>query len=167
MVHDHIVRAAAIAAVALSAGCASVTSTPPEGGASGARPATQPGAAGGVPAATMDAYKKQVAKHIVAASPQAFDGPLPEILKSVVVLDLTVDREGKVVKASVRRSNGYKDLEASALESVRRAGPLPAPASAVHRGAPSVSYVETWLFRDDGRFQIRSLAAPQPVTASN
>jgi TonB family protein len=106
----------------------------------------------------MDGYKKQAAKHIVAASPQAFEGRLPEILKSVVVLDLTVDREGKVVKASVRRSNGYKELEATALESVRRAGRLPAPTLAVHRGAPTISYVETWLFRDDG--SSRSAAWP-------
>jgi protein TonB len=167
MVHDRMIRAAALAAVALSAGCASLTSTPPDGAAPGAQPAAQAPAAGGVPALTMDGYKKQAAKHIVAASPQAFEGRLPEILKSVVVLDLTVDREGKVVKASVRRSNGYKELEATALESVRRAGRLPAPTLAVHRGASTISYVETWLFRDDGKFQIRSLAEPQPVTASN
>jgi protein TonB len=167
MVHHHMVRAAAFAAVALSAGCASLTSTPPGGAATDAQPAAQAPAAGGAPALTIDGYKKQAAKHIVSTSPQAFEGRLPEILKSVVVLDLTVDREGKVVKASVRRSNGYKDLEATALESVRRAGRLPAPTAAVHRGAPTISYVETWLFRDDGKFQIRSLAEPQPVTASN
>ena len=163
MVHHHMVRAVALAAVALSAGCASLTSAPPGGTATDAQPA-----AGGIPALTLDGYKKQAAKHIVATSPEAFDGRLPEILKSVVVLDLTVDRDGKVVKASVRRSNGYKELEATALESVRRAGRLPAPAFAVHRGAPTISYVETWLFRADGRFQIRSLVVePQPgATAS-
>lgn len=168
MVHIRMVRAAVTAAVALSAGCASLTSTPPEGTASGAQPAAQAPAAGTASAVTMDGYKKQAAKHIVASSPQAFEGRLPEILKSVVVLDLTVDREGKVVKVSVRRSNGYKDLEATALESVRRAGRLPAPAFAVHRGTPTISYVETWLFRDDGKFQIRSLVVePQPgATAS-
>jgi protein TonB len=89
------------------------------------------------------------------------------MLKSVVVLDLTVDRDGNVVKATVRRSNGYKELESVALASVRRAGKLPAPSVAVHRGASTVTYLETWLFRADGRFQIRSLAEPQPVTAAS
>jgi periplasmic protein TonB len=152
------IRAAALAAVALTAGCAAFTSAPPPD-------AGQP-AASVAPALTLEGYKKQAARHIVAASPEAFDGKLPEILKSVVVLDLTIDRDGKVVKATVRRSNGYKDLEATALESMRRAGRLPAPSVAVHRGAPTITYLETWLFRADGRFQIRSLAEPQPVAAA-
>jgi protein TonB len=163
MSYDRSICAAALAAVALTAGCAAFTSAPPP---DAGQPAAQAPAAAVVPALTLEGYKKQAAKHIVAASPEAFDGKLPEILKSVVVIDLTVDREGKVVKATVRRSNGYKDLEATALESVRRAGRLPAPSLAVHRGAPTISYLETWLFRADGRFQIRSLAEPQPVTAA-
>jgi protein TonB len=164
----HMIRAAALAAVALAAGCASLTSAPPEGAATDGKPAARAPATGGAPALTLDGYKKQAAQHIVASSPEAFDGQLPEILKSVVVLDLTVDRDGKVVKASVRRSNGYKDLEAKALESVRRAGRLPAPSLAVHRGATTISYVETWLFRADGRFQIRSLVVePQPGASAS
>ena len=158
------IRAAALAAVALTAGCASFTSAPPPDAGPTAAPAP---AASVAPALTLESYKKQAARRIVAASPAAFDGKLPEILKSVVVLDLTIDRDGKVVKATVRRSNGYKDLEATALESVRRAGRLPAPSAAVHRGAPTITYLETWLFRDDGRFQIRSLAEPQPVAAAS
>ena len=157
------IRAAALAAVALTAGCAALTSAPPP---DAGQPAAQAPAASVAPALTLEGYKKQAARHIVAASPEAFDGKLPEILKSVVVLDLTIDRDGKVVKATVRRSNGYKDLEATALESMRRAGRLPAPSVAVHRGAPTITYLETWLFRADGRFQIRSLAEPQPVAAA-
>ena len=159
MSYDRSIRAAALVAVALTAGCAGVTTAPP--------PDARPPAASIVPALSLEGYKKQAAKHIVAASPDAFDGQLPEILKSVVVLDLTIDRDGKVVKATVRRSNGYKDLEATALDSVRRAGRLPAPSAAVHRGAPTITYLETWLFRADGRFQIRSLAEPQPVAAAS
>ncbi len=163
MSYDRSIRMAALAAVALTAGCAAITSTPPP---DAGQPAAQSPAPSVVPALTLEGYKKQAAKQIVAASPEAFDGKLPEILKSVVVLDLTIDRDGKVVKATVRRSNGYKELEATALESVRRAGRLPAPSVAVHRGAPTIAYLETWLFRADGRFQIRSLAEPQPVAAA-
>ncbi len=160
MTYDRSIRVTALAAVALAAGCTAMTSAPPP---DAGQPAAQAPAA---PALTLEGYKKQAAKHIVAASPDAFDGKLPEILKSVVVLDLTIDRDGKVVKATVRRSNGYRELEATALDSVRRAGRLPAPSVAVHRGAPTITYLETWLFRADGRFQIRSLAEPQPVAAA-
>jgi protein TonB len=168
MHHDRFVRALALAAVTLSAGCASLTSAPPEGGTPAAQPKAESSGASALPALSLEGYKKQAAKHIVAASPEAFEGQLPEILKSVVVLDLTIDRDGKVVKASVRRSNGYKELEATALESVRRAGRLPALTLAVHRGAPTISYLETWLFRSDGKFQLRSLVVePQPGASAS
>jgi len=155
--------AAAAALAALAAGCASMGEPPSDRAA--VEPAAEAAAAPTPPSATLDGYKRQAARKIVAAHPASFEGDLPPMLKSVVVLDITVDRNGKVVKASVRRSNGYKDLEQVALESVRKAGTLPAPSVAVHRGAATVSYVETWLFRADGRFQIRSLAEPQKVVA--
>jgi protein TonB len=154
---------AAAAFATLVAGCASVSQPPSERTAAG--PAAEAAAAPALPSVTLDGYKRLAARKIVAVHPASFEGDLPPMLKSVVVLDITVDRDGKVVRASVRRSNGYKDLEQTALESVRKAAPLPAPSVAVHRGATTVSYVETWLFRADGRFQIRSLAEPQKVVA--
>ncbi len=139
------------------------------------RPSTQPQASGepskverkaisrAAPTATLDAYKAQVAEHIRASSSETFEGTLPEILKSLVVLDITLDNEGQVARVAVRRSNGFKQLERVALESVRKAGPFPAPSEKVLAGGSSVSYLETWLFRADGKFQIRSLVKePQP-----
>jgi len=112
----------------------------------------------------LDAYKQAVAQHIAQHSGGGtFDGRLPEILKSVVVLDITIDADGKPTRVKVHRSNGFKNLERIAMESVERAGPLPAPSADVMRGRTSVSYMETWLFRNDGRYQIRSLVTePQP-----
>jgi hypothetical protein len=48
-------------------------------------------------------------------------------------------------------------LENRALESVRRAAPYQAPAFTVRRSDGSVNFLETFLFRDDGRFRILSL----------
>jgi TonB family protein len=115
-------------------------------------------------AASLDIYKQHAAKRIAAASPERQADSLPPILKSVVVLDISVDRDGNPVHVSVRRSNGYKDLERAAVESVKRAGPLPAPSSAVLAGHMTVSYTETWLFRPDGRYQIRSIADEQDLS---
>lgn len=139
------------------------------------RPSTHPQASGelskverkaisrAATAATLDAYKAEVAERIRSASGETFEGTLPEILKSLVVLDITLDNEGRVARVAVRRSNGFKHLEQVALDSVRKAGPFPAPSGTVLAGGGSVSYLETWLFRDDGKFQIRSLVKePQP-----
>jgi periplasmic protein TonB len=110
-----------------------------------------------LPALTLDGYKKTVAERIASASPDIFSEPLPEMFKSIVVLDITIDREGRLAQVSVRRSNGYKALENRAIESVKRAAPFAAPAFTVRGRDGSVRYLETFLFRDDGRFRIRSL----------
>lgn len=115
------------------------------------------------PPKDITAYKTQVAARIADGHTQMFSGELPPILKSVVVLDVTVDRDGKPTRVLVSRSNGFKDLEKVAIESVRRAGVFPAPTAAVLQGRGNVRYLETWLFRADGKFQLRSLVTqPQP-----
>ena len=112
-----------------------------------------------MPPLTLDGYKREFARQVARASPGFFDDPLPEMFKSIVVLDITIDRDGRLVQVSVRRSNGYKALEHAALSSVRRAAPYAAPSWSVRRSDGSVKFLETFLFRDDGRFQIRSLVA--------
>jgi protein TonB len=112
-----------------------------------------------VPPLTLEGYKKEFAQRVALASPELFEDPLPEMFKSIVVLDITIDRDGGLAKVSVRRSNGYKALEIAALNSVHRAAPYAAPSWTVRRSDGSVNFLETFLFRDDGRFQIRSLVA--------
>ncbi len=112
-----------------------------------------------IPPLTLDGYKKEFARQVASASPDVFDEPLPEMLKSVVVLDVTIGQDGRLVRVAVRRSNGYKALEALAMDSVRRAAPFPAPAWSVRRADGTVNFLETFLFRGDGRFRIRSLVA--------
>ena len=102
-------------------------------------------------------YKRGVAHRIVQTSAQTYSEPLPEVMKSIVVLEITVDRGGRPTAISVYRSNGYVALEERALASVAKAAPFPPPAPAVLRGGASVSFLETFLFRDDDFFQVRSL----------
>jgi periplasmic protein TonB len=109
-------------------------------------------------AGTLDAYKADVARHIHRASArETFEGAAPPLLKSIVVLSITIE-PGGTVHAKVVRSNGFRALEARALRSVRRATPIPRWSGA---GGRPIHYYETWLFRSDGRFQIRSIAPPQ------
>jgi protein TonB len=125
----------------------------PPGPVSKPTPASKPMAR----ARTLDGYKIEVAKRIASTSPDLFADPLPEVLKSIVVLDIAIGRDGVPHQVSVRRSNGFRHLEQKAEASVRKAAPFAAPGPEVLRGASSVRFLETFLFREDGRFQIRSL----------
>jgi periplasmic protein TonB len=108
-------------------------------------------------ATTLPDYKIEVAKQIASASADLFSDPIPEVLKSIVVLDIRIGRDGAPQQVSVRRSNGFRQLEQRAESNVRKAAPFSAPAPELLRGASSVQFLETFLFRDDGRFQILSL----------
>jgi protein TonB len=140
---------AALAVALMVAACAPPTPPPPAPPARSAAP-------------TLDAYKREAASRITQRNADSIADALPPILKSVVVLDITVDRDGRPVVVAVRRSNGYRELEQAAIASVHRAGPFPAPPPALLEGTNTVTYVETWLFRPDGRFQVRSVAGVQP-----
>ena len=147
--------------IAILAACSSTAPAPAAPAASpavaSARPAPAPTPF--IPPLTLDGYKKSVAERIASVSPDIFVEPLPEMFKSIVVLDITIDREGRLAQVSVRRSNGYQALERKAMDSVRRAAPFVAPAFTVRGRNGTVSFLETFLFRDDGRYQIRSLVA--------
>ncbi|HLX79677.1 MAG TPA: TonB family protein [Burkholderiales bacterium] len=137
------------------------TRPPEQTAARQATPPSQPAPAPMIPPLTLDGYKKEFARRVAYASPDIFDDPLPEMFKSIVVLDIAVDREGRLTRVAVRRSNGYKALENRAMDSVHRAAPFDAPAFALRGHDGSVNFLETFLFRDDGRFQIRSLVGAQ------
>ena len=97
-----------------------------------------------------DTYRRDFAQKIATVNRDAIADSLPEMLKSIVVLNVSIDSRGNLTDVSVRRGNGYTDLEQRAMQSVRRAAPYAAPGQ-------QLSFLETFLFRDDGRFQIRSL----------
>lgn len=82
------------------------------------------------------------------------------MLPAIVVLNITVDRAGRVTRVVVQRS---RDPDASnvALASMERSGVLPAPHRRIDANLPSLTFSETFLFDRDYRFQLRSIAGPQ------
>jgi protein TonB len=113
------------------------------------------------PSAGLDAYKTQVAYHVMRQNPnQTFSGKLPPMLPAIVVLNITVDKDGRVKDVEVQRS---RDPDASrvAVDSMRRSGPLPKPAKLLANNADALTFSETFLFNDQYRFQLRSVAGPQ------
>ena len=108
------------------------------------------------PPQTLEDYKRGVAKRIAVANGALDVAPLPAMLKSVIVLEITVDSAGAPLAVSVLRTNGYAPLTQRAIASVIDAGPFAAPAPALLQD-DAVSFLETFLFRDDDSFQLRSL----------
>jgi protein TonB len=147
----------------LAAACGKPPAPPPEAPAAPPQ-AQQPRAATASklppPKTPLDAYKRELAQRILASNAaQTFEGKPPDILYAVVVLQFTVDRAGKVTALKTLRSR-HPPQERLALASVRAAAPFPAPPAALLRRG-TLEVAETWLFREDGKFQIRSLAEAQ------
>jgi len=157
-----IKRALGVAAFVLAA-CSAPA--PPESPAPPPRPQATPSpqatpAAPGPTLAPLDRYKRDIAREILKANAAStYDGAPPPLLRAVVVLELTIDGKGAVTGIKTLRTRDT-ELAAAATKSVRAAAPLPAPPrELLQRG--QIAFAETWLFRDDGRFQVRSLAEVQ------
>ncbi len=122
-------------------------------------PTTVPSPSAPSPAG-LDDYKTQVARHVADHNRErAYTGTLPPMLPAIVVVEITVDREGQLADVAVQRS---RDPDASeiALASVRRSAPLPPPQQ-LAQAAGRLTFSETFLFADSERYQLRSLAGPQ------
>ncbi|XUW89199.1 TonB family protein [Burkholderia sp. M6-3] len=118
-----------------------------------------------VNSATLDQYREAVAQRIVERNPSyVLRGTPQAMLRSLVVVSFTVDRNGHVVSSSVYRTNGDDEAESTALATLRRASPLPLPPGKLLDGRGQLELFEDWLFNDDGKFQLRELASPQALT---
>ena len=114
------------------------------------------------PAATIEAYKQQVAQQIMDANtPFTFSGRLPPMLPAIVVLDLSVGRDGALKSVRVHRSRD-SDASHAALAAVRRVPDAFPPAAQLMRSRDrTLDFSETFLFNDEYRFQLRTLSGPQ------
>jgi periplasmic protein TonB len=158
------IRIAILLAAGVLAGCATRTADSPA-----ARPADKSGRAEKSDtlsdmtssANTLDGYKRDLALRISqVSSGKVYPGRPQALLRSVVVMRYAVDAHGQLLRSEILRSNRDRETESIALASLRSAAPFPRPAShLLHHGKLEVS--ETWLFNNDGRFQLRTIAQPQ------
>ena len=115
-----------------------------------------------VPVQTLDDYKHRVAQRIFERNPSlVLKGTPQAMLRSFVVVSFTVDRGGRLVESSVYRTNGDDEAEATALASLRRAAPLPAPPARLLNGNGQLELFEGWMFNDNGQFQLQTSHSPQ------
>ena len=170
----HLPIAIISAVIVAAAGCGSAppsptaTSAPPVSAPAPAAPSAAPVAAG--PSAgprlasrdpALEQWKRQAAERIHSANaPQLFEGRPHHLLQGVIVVDVTVDRSGKVTRSKIVRSPGISRLNDVVMASLKTASPLPAPPPAlVKTGA--ITYSETWLFTNDSKWRLRTLTLPQ------
>lgn len=112
-------------------------------------------------ASTVDGYKRDLALRISESSAgKVYPGRPQALLRSVVVLRYTVDARGHLVKSEIMRSNRDRETESTALATLRSAAPFPKPAPHLLRRG-ELELAETWLFNNDGRFQLRTIAQAQ------
>lgn len=147
--------ATGVAAVALAL-CACTITTPSR--TISLAPAVRKPAA----ATSVSAYKMMVARRIDEVSPSLVaNGNLQPMLRSVVVVSFSVDAQGRVLQSAVYRTNGDDEAESTALATLRRAAPLPPPPPTLLNGSGQVELMESWLFNDDGHFQLSTLSPQQ------
>jgi periplasmic protein TonB len=123
----------------------------------------KPPAANYAPALTVNQYHRYFAQHLTRVNQsRIYEGVPPNPLRAIVVLEVELSRDGEVIEVRPLRVpvHGQEQFKV-ARESVMRAAPYPKPSITIALGKSKIAVTETWLFDNDGRFQLRSLALPQ------
>ena len=166
----HWLLAGLMAAVAaLVAACKSAPEAPPpvqDSRTPSTDPATGvkgplPGSAGSArasAASTPRAYRQDAATHLYGLNKdRVFKGKLPPLLYAIGVLEVDIDRTGKVTRLHWMRAPKHAPEVIAEIErTVRAAGPFPAPTR-----MGKVTYTDTWLWDKSGYFQLDTLAEGQ------
>ncbi|MEY2769792.1 MAG: hypothetical protein RIQ38_211 [Pseudomonadota bacterium] len=104
------------------------------------------------------AYRRDAASHIYRRYPQRiYSGMLPPMLQAVGVLDVHLDRHGRVERLQWLRAPQHVPQVMREIETlVRQAAPYP-----VARHLGPVVWTDVWLWDQSGRFQLDTLTEGQ------
>lgn len=106
-------------------------------------------------------YERAVAQKIYASNAsRVFSGQPQAMLRAVIVLRYYIDSNGRLISSEMIRNHTDKAAIATATNSLKAASPFPAPSPALLKNG-RVEISESWLFNDDGRFQLLSIAEKQ------
>ena len=132
----------------------------PTGTPGTAAPGTAPTTGPSAPSAatTPRAYRKDAATHLYGRNPQRiFQGKLPPQLYAIGVLEVDIDRTGRVTRLHWMRAPRHAPEVVAEIErTVRAAAPFPVPAR-----LGKVTYTDTWLWDKSGHFQLDTLTEGQ------
>ena len=123
-------------------------------------PAAGPGATQSSASASMSsrAYRKDGASHIYALNAdRVYKGKMPPMLYAVGVLNVEIDRTGRVTRLDWMRAPKHAPEVIAEIErTIRQASPFPAPTR-----LGKVVYTDTWLWHKSGKFQLDTLTEGQ------
>ncbi|WP_342667313.1 hypothetical protein [Comamonas composti] len=132
----------------LISACTTPSGLPGRG--TGTSPSSVPGADKG--------YRLEAARHLYARNAsRIYPGKLPPMLYAIGVLQVDIDRNGRVQRLHwIRAPRHAPEVVAEIERTVRSAAPYPVP-----HGLARVSYTDTWLWDESGRFQLDTLSEGQ------
>lgn len=109
-------------------------------------------------AATPRDYRKDAASHLYNHNQQRiYKGKLPPMLYAIGVLEVDIDRQGRVARLHWTRAPRHAPEVVAEIErTVRAAAPYPTPSR-----LGKVTYTDTWLWDKSGNFQLDTLTEGQ------
>jgi hypothetical protein len=108
-------------------------------------------------ARTLDEFKRQAARRMVAASPQySYMGKPPPMMFAITIIEIEVNADGSVRNISVTRPPA-NPVAASTVEVAKEAIRRGAPYGDVSKLAKPWKWSEVFLFNDKSQFKPRTL----------
>ena len=109
-------------------------------------------------ASTPRQYRQDAAQHLYALNAQRiYQVKLPASLYAVCVLEADIDQRGHVTRLKWKRAPQHAPEVIAEIErTVRAAAPFPLPTQ-----LGRVTYTETWLWDQQGQFQLDTLTEGQ------
>lgn len=103
-------------------------------------------------------YRQHAARHVYDQhAAQIYSGPMPPLLQAVGVLDIEIGSQGEIRRLNWLRPPSHVPAVMRQIEHmIHQAAPYPAP---LH--LQSVTYTDTWLWHQSGRFQLHTLSEGQ------
>jgi protein TonB len=113
-------------------------------------------------AQTPDQLKAEFARSVYLSSATSVHNERPQpLLRAVVVLRVRLD-DSNHWQAEVFRDNpDQPEMTRAALESVARLPPAVGLSAQALQALRTEGLIEAWLFQNDGRFALKTLAKPQ------
>lgn len=109
-------------------------------------------------ASSPRAYRQDGATHLYGLNAERiYKGKMPPLLYAVGVLNVEIDRAGRVTRLDWMRAPRHAPEVISEIErTIRQASPFPAPTR-----LGKVVYTDTWLWHKSGKFQLDTLTEGQ------
>lgn len=109
-------------------------------------------------ATTPRAYREDGATHIYGLnSDRIYKGRMPPLLYAIGVLNVEIDRVGRVTRLDWMRAPRHAPEVVAEIErTIQQASPFPAPTR-----LGKVVYTDTWLWHKSGKFQLDTLTEGQ------